>query len=198
MLADVPGYPQALFGRSLDKPDRGVLGMWGKFDRKGYNFIELIPAAEAPADADDSAIIYENLEDGKRWVHAPIDLPGRISYIDIWVWGSNHKYYLDLHVEDHRGIDYVLKFGDLNFVGWRNLRIQIPTYISQSVQYLPRFRNMRVTKLTIWTRPQEKVDEFFMYFDHMKVLTDLFESRYDGDDFEQPDFMQDTWGKTWD
>jgi len=79
VLEDVPGYPQALFGRSLDKPDRGVLGMWGKFDRKGYNFIELIPATEAPADADDSQIMYEDLQDGTRWVHAPIDLPGRIS-----------------------------------------------------------------------------------------------------------------------
>ena len=118
VLADVSGYPQALFGRSRDNPDRGVLGLWGKFDRRAYNFIEIVPAREADKDAPDTSIVYQDLQTGKRWVHAPIDLKGTIHYLDLWVWGSNHKYYMEAHLEDYRGIDYVLKLGDLNFFGW--------------------------------------------------------------------------------
>lgn len=197
-IADVPGYPLALFGRSKDKDDRGVLGLHGKFDRRGYNIIEIIPATEAPADATPEQIIYEDLGSGKKWISKPLDLPGRVGYIGLWAWGSNHKYYLELHLRDYRGVDHVVKMGDLNFFGWKNLRIGVPSIVPQAAQYVPRFRNMQITKFALWTRPQEKVDDFYFYLDHLKVLTNLFESRYDGDDLEEPEFMQEVWGKTWD
>lgn len=197
VTANAPGYPIAAFGRSKDKPDRGTFGLRGKFDRRGYNFVEIVPAAEAPKDADASKIIYEDIQGGKKWVHRPIDLSGKIHYLDLWVWGSNLKYYLDVHIEDYRGIDYVVRMGDLNFFGWKNLRIGIPTYISQSANTVPRFRSLRLTKFTLWTRPEERVDEFYIYFDHLKVLTDLYESRYDGDDFEEPATLEKVWGTAW-
>jgi hypothetical protein len=197
LTATAPGYPVAAFGRSRDKVDRHVLGVRGKFDRRGYNYVEIVPAAEAPADADESRIIYEDVSTGKKWVHRPIDLPGKVAYLDAWIWGSNLKYYLDAHFEDHRGIDYVVKMGDLTFFGWRNLRIGVPAYISQSANTVPRFRTLRFTKFTLWTRPEERVDEFYIYFDHLKVLTDLFESRYDGDEMEEPETLQEVWGTTW-
>jgi hypothetical protein len=196
VLASTPGYPLAAFGRSKDKPDRGTLGLHGKFDRKGYNFIEIIPAAEAPANTEDSKVVYADLA-GKKWVHRPIELPGKIHYMDLWVWGSNLKYYLDVHLEDYKGEDFVIRMGDLNFFGWKNLRIGIPSYISQASGTVPRFRNLRFTKFTLWTRPEERVDDFYFYLDHFKVLTDLFESRYDGDDLEEPETLKQVWGTTW-
>lgn len=197
VTAVVPGYPMAAFGRSKDKEDRNSFGVRGKFNRRGYNFVEIIPAAEAPANVDKSKIIYEDIETGKKWIHRPIELPGTVHFLDLWVWGSNLKYYLEVSFEDHRGTDYAVKMGDLNFFGWRNLRIGIPSYISQSASTVPRFRNLRLTKFTVWTRPEERVDEFYVYFDHLKVLTDLYEARYDGDEMEEPEFMKQVWGTTW-
>ncbi len=197
LTAVAPGYPVAAFGRSRDKADRNTLGVRGKFDRRGYNFVEIIPAAEAPADVDPARIIYEDVAGGKKWVHRPIELPGTVHYLDMWVWGSNLKYYLDVHFEDYQGIDYVVKMGDLNYFGWKNLRIGVPAYVSQSVNTVPRFRSLRLTKFTLWTRPEERVDEFYIYFDHLKVLTDLFESRYDGDEMEEPETLKQVWGTTW-
>jgi hypothetical protein len=195
-LANAPAYPLAAFGRSKDKQDRGALGIHGKFERRGYNFVEIIPAAEAPANTEESRIVYTDLA-GKKWVHRPIDLPGQVRYMDLWVWGSNLKFYIDVHLEDHKGTDYVIRMGDLAFFGWRNLRIGIPAYISQNVDTVPRFRNLKLTKFTLWTRPEERVDDFYFYIDHLKVLTDIFESRYDGDDLETPETLQKVWGTTW-
>jgi hypothetical protein len=197
VAANVPGYPLAAFGRSTDKPDRGTLGLHGRFDRKGYNYIEIIPAAEAPKEADQSQIIHQDGTTGKKWVSKPLDLPGRILYLDLWVWGSNLRYYLDVHLEDYRGIDHVVRMGDLNFLGWRNLRAGIPGGIMQNANTVPRFRNLRLTKFTLWTRPEERVDDFYVYFDQIKVLTDLYETRYDGDDLEQTATLQKVWGTTW-
>ncbi len=198
VTASVPGYPLALFGRSGDKQERGTLGIHGKFDRRGYNFIEIVPAVEAPSDADPSTIVYEDISSGKKYVSRPIELPGKIFNLDMWVWGSNLKYYVDVHLEDWRGVNYVIKMGDLNYFGWRDLRIEIPGYLSQSASTVPRFRNLRLTKFTLWTRPEERVDDFYVYLDHLKVLTDLYESRYDGDDLEDPQTLQKVWGTTWD
>jgi hypothetical protein len=197
-IADVPGYPEALFGRSKDKQDRGVLGIHGKFNRRGYNQVEIIPAMEAPADTPDGEIIHQDLETGKRWVSKPLDLPGRVGIVDLWAWGSNHRYYLEMYVRDYRGVDHVISMGDLNYFGWKNLRVGIPAVIPQAAQYVPRFRNMQITKFVLWTRPEEKVDNFYFYLDHLKVLTNLFESRYDGDELESPEMLEQVWGTTWD
>jgi hypothetical protein len=45
----------------------------------------------------------------------------------------------------------------------------------------------------MWTNPMERVDNFFVYIDHFKVLTDVFESLYDGNDLGDPERVQELW-----
>jgi hypothetical protein len=45
----------------------------------------------------------------------------------------------------------------------------------------------------MWTKPAEKVNDFLLYVDHLKVLTDMFVSRFDGDGLADLDFINDTW-----
>jgi hypothetical protein len=88
----------------------------------------------------------------------------------------------------------VLSFGSIRFAGWKNLRTRIPGSIPQAWRYLPRLRNLELTKLVLWTQPNEKVDEFYIYLDQLKVTTDLFETSFDGDELADAETLQQIWG----
>ncbi len=178
-MAYVNAWPEALFGKNKGNKDLKVLGIHGKFNRKAYNYIEIIPAKKD--------------KDGNL-VPEPIKLPGRVKAIDMWVWGSNYDFYMEVHLRDYQGIDHTLRLGSLKYAGWKDLMVTVPSSIPQSVRYLPRRKNLELTKLVIWTRPEEKVDNFYVYIDQIKILTDLFESRFDGDNLIEPDVLQKIWG----
>ena len=163
----VDGFPFALYGRAGEEGNHQVLGVTASFDRQGYNYLELIPVKDG--------------DDGK--VPNPIGIPGRVKELDLWVWGSNYKYTLEMHLMDYKGFVHVVDLGWLNFTGWKNLRVKIPNYIRQAVTTIPSFRQLLLLKFVVRTEPKEKVAGFDIYFDHIKVLTDVFQSRFDGDAF---------------
>jgi len=174
----VDAWPESLYGKNKDKEQLQVLGITGKFSRKGYNYVEIVPGTG----------------EGPSFKSKPIPVPGRVESFDLWVWGANYAYYLEAHVRDFQGIDHVLPFGLLQFSGWKNLRCKVPGNIPQAWKYLPRLRNLELTKLVLWTQPNEKVDEFYMYLDQLKVTTDLFETTFDGDELADADVLQQVWG----
>jgi hypothetical protein len=90
-------------------------------------------------------------------------------------------------------VPHTLFLGDLNFQGWQNLSVSVPNYIPQLVKWVPQERPLTITKIVIWTRPNERVDDFFIYFDELKVLADVAENRFDGDQLAQPSYVQQTW-----
>jgi hypothetical protein len=124
----------------------------------------------------------------------------------MWVWSGNYNYYLEAFVRDFRGVVYTIPMGNLNFVGWKNLRINIPDNVPQSKKYLPRHEALTLVKFRIWTRPTEivvvpgteggtDVDKAVkFYFNNLKVLTDTFESLFDGDTMTNPDVYKDALG----
>lgn len=174
----ISAWPEALFGKNREKDEFRVLGLHGKFLRKGYNSVEIVPGTG----------------EGENFRPVPLPIPGRVDMLDLWVWGSNHKYYMEAHVRDQEGVDHVLPLGSIKHIGWKNLRTKFPTSIPQTWTYVPRYRQLIITKLVLWTRPEEKVDDFYMYIDHIKVLTDLFEASYDGDELAEKDRLQEIWG----
>jgi len=174
----VKAWPDALYGANKDKKDLYALGVHAKFDRKAYNSLELIPAKKG---------------DGGKLVPNPIMIPGRAKALDLWIWGSNYNYYMDVHIRDFQGVDHVLSLGDLAFQGWRNLNVLIPTSIPQARRHIPRYQGLELTKLVIWTRPTESVEEFYVFIDQVKVLTDMFESRFDGDNLADQDYLKEVW-----
>ncbi len=182
----VETWPDALFGANKENKPYKVLGVHGKFDRRGYNWIEFIPAVKS-----DGGLVPRSLEANNE-----ITIPGRAKTIDFWVWGANFDYYMEMHIRDFRGIVHVLNFGGIRHTGWRNLRVNIPTYIPQEGGYVTSggyLKELKLVKLVLWTKPEERVDDFLIYIDHIKVLTDIFVSRFDGDDLADFDFIQETW-----
>ena len=153
----IEGKPVALEGAGFpEEENKYIFGLRSVFSRKGYNKVWLYP--------DDEIVI-----------------PGRVQKLDVWVWGGNYYYNLEAHVRDHRGIVHRLQLGSLHFMGWRNLSAPIPSSIPQNIRYLPMEKPLTFVRFEIWTDPTEKVDDFIVYFDHLKVLTDVYMERFDGD-----------------
>lgn len=194
----IKAYPDALFPRVPEGSDYRSLGVQAMFDRKGFNTLELIPVADKD---NDQGIPVET----------PLSLPGRVKLMDLWFWGSNYQYYVEIVLRDFRGIVHTVPVGNINYTGWRNLRIEIPKGIPQDVNYIPGRRGLELVKIVISTDPTEKVVgdapggrmtpvkgdntavPFYIYVDHIKVLTDMFESPFDGSDLADPESVQKLW-----
>lgn len=195
-MAYAKTWPVALYGTNLPVgKDLRSLGVAMLFDRKEYNWVDIVPGKKTG--------------EGDKTTYEPIELPlpGRVKMLDMWVWSSNFSYYMEAFVRDYKGIVYTIELGDLNFIGWKNLRINIPESIPQAQKYLPRHEALKLVKFRIWTRPNENVAlvtddpkatpmdrSVKFYFDNIKVLTDTFEALFDGDNLTKKDVLDSTWG----
>ncbi len=176
----VRAWPDALYRREPEGRELRSLGVEAKFDRLGYNYLEFMPLVED--------------EDGEL-VPGGIPLPGQVQEIDMWVWGSNYDYYIEVHLEDFRGITHVLPLGNINYRGWRNLSTRVPTHIPQTVRFVPQHKGLELVKIVLWTRPTERVDGFYVYLDEIKILTDTFRDRFDGEDLGDPEMLEEIWAE---
>jgi hypothetical protein len=194
-LAYVKSWPLALYGSNPDNKDLRSLGVAMLFDRKEYNWVDLIPGKKTGT--------------GDSVAYAPVELPlpGRVKMLDMWIWSANFDYYIEAYVRDFKGVVYTIPMGDLNFVGWKNVRINIPDNIAQSRKYLPKREGLKLVKFRIWTRPTEIVSSMTddpaatpfdksvkFYVDNIKVLTDTFETLFDGDTLASPQAAANAWG----
>jgi hypothetical protein len=178
-MAYVTAWPTVLYGYNRNGDDIKSLGIHGRFDRRGYNWIDLYPIKGGGGDDKDDPV--------------EIPVPGRARNFDMWVWGANLNYYIEIYVRDHGGIVHGLKLGDTAYTGWKNLRVNVPSHISQSKRILPNLAGLKFVKFRLWTQPVERVGDFYIYFKQFKVLTDVFESLYDGNDLANQDYVKELW-----
>ncbi|MDR0487347.1 MAG: flagellar filament outer layer protein FlaA [Treponema sp.] len=178
VLAYVDAWPIALFGNNRDGSQTlKSLGIHGRFDRQGYNWLDIYPVK-----ADDSN-------------EAPfeIPIPGRVRNIDMWVWGSNLNYYIEVFLRDYQGVVHSLYLGNIAYTGWKDLRVNVPNTIPQSKRILPAYAGLTFVKFRVWTQPYERVGNFYIYFKQLKVLTDVFESLFDGNELADPQQIEKLW-----
>ncbi|MDR3302907.1 MAG: flagellar filament outer layer protein FlaA [Treponema sp.] len=188
-LLPIKAYPQALVrpGSDTDTSNMRVLGINSSFTRRGYNWIDVYP--EGP----------DNAEKGIGF-----DIPGRIRYIDMWVWGSNLNYSLEAYFRDYNGLVRTVNMGSLAYEGWKNLQVPIPANFPQTRKVLPYLTPLRFLKFRIWTSPTEIVDQLdptdphkkigvYVYFDNLRILTDTFEGAYDGEELADRKTVGDLW-----
>jgi hypothetical protein len=201
-------WPISLYGSAPANPDKlNVMGVALMYDRKEYNWADLIPGQKKSG------------SDGKiTYLPKEITLPGRVSSMDVWVWGSGFNYYMEAYVRDFRGIVHTLNMGMISHTGWKNIRFNIPTNIQQNKTTVPKFEGLKLVKFRIWTVPTEAVavlspdqdpmnlqsvdakDEeqpitkaIFVYFDQIKILTDTYETLYDGDGLANLENVKKNW-----
>jgi len=111
----------------------------------------------------------------------------------MWVWGSNLNYSLEAYFRDYNGFIHAIDMGSIGHTGWKNLSAQIPASIAQQKRILPHLASLTFVKFRIWTGPMERVDNFYVYFNQFKILTDTFETYFDGDDLADPSKVQEFW-----
>ena len=175
--AFVDAWPMAAFGLNRNGDPLRSFGINGQFDRMGYNWIDIYPVL-----ADDS--------DEKPF---EIPIPGIVQNIDMWVWGANLRFYIDVFVRDYRGVVHTLRLGDISYPGWRNLNVNVPNTIPQTRRLLPAYAALHFVKFRIWTQPGERVDNFYIYFKQFKILTNTFQRLFDGNDLADPANVERLW-----
>jgi hypothetical protein len=189
-------WPNALYGNEpTDKDKLSVMGVALMFDRKEYNWVDIVPGSMTKA------------SDGKTTLNPKeIPLPGRVATMDVWIWGSGFNYYMEVYLRDYRGIVHPVNMGMINHRGWKDIRFNIPSNIPQTKSTAPNLERLNIVKFRVWTTPTEVVAVYgedqdpqklqtsedkkneqpisraiFIYLDQIKVLTDTYETLFDGD-----------------
>ena len=167
--------PNSLKAVTNPEDTHKVIGVKTKFDRKGDNWIEIYPE-----------------KDGK-----PYEIPfrGNVKTLDFWVWGAHYLYFLDVLVRDADGRIHIIHAGNLAFDGWRNIIVDIPTYIRQHSRLRSGPEQMTFVAFRITTDPAEYVDDYVVYFDHFKYSTGALAYIFDGYELQKADFGDDETAK---
>ena len=154
----------------FDIPDDHVLGVRVDFLRRGYNTFTVRPLR-------------------------PIAVEGITKTDSVWVSGRNFNHDLSLLIQDFYGRNYEIYVGKLNFQGWRRMTVAIPPQPSSGragvVQRSYHYNNqmgIRIMGFRILCDPLEAYGSYYVYFDDLRAVTDLFAEHN-----RDPDDMVDGW-----
>jgi hypothetical protein len=156
--------------QDLNIPDQYVLGTRVDFLRRGHTSVTLYP-------------------------NRPIPIEGITKTVSLWVAGRNFNHTLSLLIEDYFDRPYELYIGKLNFQGWKRMAVSIPQQADDGfhgiVQRNYHYNNqmgIKIVGLRIDCDPMEAMGSYYVYFDDLRAVTDLF-----AEDYRDPDDMIDTW-----
>jgi len=154
----------------LNIPDKHVLGTRVDFLRRGYNSFTVRPLR-------------------------PIPIEGVTKTVSMWVVGRNFNHEIYLLIQDFFGRDYEIYMGRLNFQGWKKLTVAIPPQSSDGVngvvQRSYHYNNqmgIKITGFRVQCDPMEAYGSYYIYFDDLRAVTDLF-----AENNRDPDDMADGW-----
>lgn len=156
----------------VDKAQK-VYGVHFRFKYPGYNSVHIEPPVNPELNPDPNV-----KERG-------IKLPGRARALSMWVHGRGADYDLEAWVNDYTGRTHILKFGSINFVGWRPLRTYIPVNIPQAVDTYPQTKYLKLVRLVLRATPNATTEDTYVFFDQLKLLTDDFEVNFDGQELDK-------------
>ena len=119
---------------------------------------------------------------------APIPVAGLSKTISVWIAGRNFNHTLKILIDDYFDRPMELTVGKLTFMGWKKLTVAVPPSITQTDYHFTYKDGIRITGFKIECDPLEAMGTYYLYFDDIRVVTDLFgEARRDSDD------MTDGW-----
>lgn len=169
-------WPRARFGQNPENADSlQVLGISASYIKEGDNWLEVIPT--------------------KAGTPTPLPLTGKVNAVSVWVWGNNYKYNLDAVFKDDNGIKYRVKAGSLNYLGWRNMVITLPSSVSQSKRRFPAPAKISLEKFIISSDLTEVVDDFYVYIDQITTTSVVEIKKYDGEDLAEITKASAVWGE---
>lgn len=142
---------------------RKVLGVKVEYISRGYNWFSIKPTK-------------------------PIMIEGITQSISFWVAGRNYSHWLKILIKNFYGEDRLLYVDKLNFIGWKELKISIPENIVQRDFHFVDKLGIKFNGFIVECDPVETYGSYFVYFDELRAVTDVFnEKTRDVDD------MRDDW-----
>jgi hypothetical protein len=154
----------------MDIPDEYVLGVRVDYLRRGLNTITIRPIR-------------------------PIAIEGITKTISVWVIGRNFNHDLTLLIQDFFGKNYEIYMGKLNFQGWKKLTVAIPPQsgdgimgVTQRSYHYNNQMGIKVMGFRINCDLAETYGTYYVYFDDLRAVTDLF-----AENNRDPDDMVDGW-----
>ena len=161
------------------------LGLHFKFRYPGYNSVYIEAPMEVRWDDPSQKVLTYDSRVGKDLQERGLQLPGRVKGLSIWFHGRGDDYKLECWIKDYKGDVHIIKFGSLNFVGWRPLKASIPSDIPQSTENYPQTRVLKIVRFVIRSTPDAYSKDVFMFFDQLKALTETYEVSFDGQDLHK-------------
>lgn len=147
----------------VTEPDDYVVGVKVEYFRRGWTEISLYPSR-------------------------PLPVPGIAKTISVWVVGRNFNHMLKVVIEDDFGHRIALPMGIMNFSGWKEMSVAIPpTIVQRSINYADR-GGIKILGFVIEPELTETYGSYYVYFDDLRVVTDLF-----AEESRDPDDMSDAW-----
>ena len=154
----------------MDITDKYVLGSRVDFFRRGFMSFTITPIR-------------------------PIPIEGITKTVSVWVVGRNRNHELSLMIEDFFGRPFELFMGRLNFQGWRKLTVAVPPQADNGMNGIVQrnfnyttYMGIKVRGFRVHVNPWEAIGSYYIYFDDLRAVTDLFaEHHRDEDD------MADGW-----
>ena len=153
----------------LNLPDNKVYGAKVSYYRRGYNSFEI-------------------------YAVKPIPVEGITKTVSVWVVGRSYPHVLKLILEDYMGKRFELYVGKLNHAGWKLMTVAVPpqnaagTGIVQKDYHYGTSMGLKVVGFRIECNPWEAYGNYYIYFDDLRAVTDLYDV-----DLRDEDDMKDTW-----
>ena len=147
----------------IKEADKYVLGVRVKFYRRGNNTMTVSPVR-------------------------PLPIEGITKTLSVWVVGRNYNHTLKMIIEDFLGRKQELTVGKLNFMGWKKMTVAVPPSVVQTEYHFTNQMGIKFLGFKIDFDPMEAYGTYYIYFDDLRAVTDLFaEAQRDTDD------MSDGW-----
>lgn len=155
---------------NLNLPDSKVLGVKVSFYHRGHNSFE-VKAVK------------------------PLPVEGIAKTANVWVVGRSYPHAMKLLIEDFWGKRFELYMGKLNHSGWKLMSVAIPpqnsagkTGIIQKDYHYSTTMGLKIVGFRIECDPEEAYGNYYIYFDDLRVVSDLYEV-----DIRDEDDMADNW-----
>jgi hypothetical protein len=155
----IPGEEES----DIQESDRYVLGSKVVFFRRGESAVSIFPVR-------------------------PIPIEGITKTISVWVVGRNFNHTLKVIISDYFNQRREITMGKLNFMGWKQLTAAIPPRIVQDEYHFTSDRGIKLIGFTIEFDLMESYGTYYVYFDGLRAVTDLFAESY-----RDTDDMADGW-----